>query len=256
MLKLKTTAFAVAAAAVLTGCQSAPKNEGETQIVMQPDGSFIVLDENGNPSDNENANAVAALLGQEMKKRNAPKELAESEIWSADENDNATHIQSGGICPASWGKFERQRQTIFKRDGSDVACGYKHNVTSASFTFYFYRNGMEAKLATEQMEIVLNTTAPTGDLSDVTKLETADGALYSRHTIHTGSDGIIWSDGVLITDDDGWQIKLRTTYPQSQALELESIAILMLKTQIGEVDETGYQPIQQEQPGDDTKSEA
>ncbi len=256
MIKLKNAASALAAGALLAGCQFAPKPETNTQLIMQPDGSFIVLNEDGTPSDDEAANTVAALLGQEMKKRDQPKNLADNEIWVTDEKSNLTHIQSGGICPKTWGTFSLNKPTIFKYDGSDVSCSYLSQSPSASFTFYFYRNAASAEQATEEMALVFETVAPTGQLTDVTKKVMADSIFYTRHSDHTGSDGVERREGVLIADEDGWQIKLRTTYPVSQSIDLEATAELMLKTQIFEVNETGFQPPLQIQPGDELKTEA
>lgn len=259
MRLLKSIMAATASALLLTACAtSSDKEELGTQIVMDLDGNFVVLNEDGTPSTNPDSLLIAQMLSGAMAKTSGA--LENDEILQSDADGNYTHIQSGGICPKTWGTFTRARTpTIFNANGMDVGCSFESEELQSVFTFYFYKNSETIEAEKAQLVSMIKTRVPTAKpVDDVFVMKRGgDEALYDYAIMESqNSNGIKVRDGVFLTDDSGWRLKLRVTYPSSRAVEMESLAALMLQGQMDQVNQYGLIPADRPQPGDEDKIES
>lgn len=256
-MKLQTLGLLTGIASLLlAGCGSTPKpsrNGGVVTAIQKPDGSFAAIDQDGNEVDTPEAQVLLGLLnGIGATQEN----LADDEIWATDASGNLTHIQSGGICPLEWREFSFSRSTIFKRDGSDVSCNFQNEELQASFTFYFYRNSQSVEDDLAGVMDAIKLRVPTSTAVQPNVFPLADSTYSIGMVEGTASNGLTRHDGALITKDSGWQIKLRVTYPAGRAFEMEPIAVTMLRAQLDQVNEDGFTPLRQDQPGDELKTES
>lgn len=232
-----------ALALILAGCASTPDPSGDVSMIIGTDGTYEIVDENGDPVENEDMETLAQLLGQAMAETNQAAELADDEIWSVDSHGNLTHIQSGGICPYEWDEFTLIRPSIFRRDGSDVGCGYQSASLNAIYTFYFYRNDEPLEQHLNGAVETIKSRAPTAKPADLHYLGPGPH-FYSGQVVETTVGEGTKRDAVLIADDDGWRVKLRMTYPGQFAMEHEHLGAIMLQGQLDRVghDSVGVQP--------------
>lgn len=256
MRNSKLSTVAGVAACLLGGCVTPPQTPPDGDIieaVTGPSGELIAIDQNGNEVDSPEALALLELV---RAARGEGPSLNDNEIWHTDTEGNLTHIQSGGICPKAWGDFSRTGSPIFKQDGTDVGCNLQSEELQASFTFYFYRNSQSTEEDLQGVMDTIKLRVPNSKEYQPTLFPLANGD-YSIGMIESAaSNGISLHNGVLIAKDSGWQIKLRVTYPAGRAFEMEPIAVTMLTAQMDQVNEAGFTPIREEQPGDELKTES
>lgn len=259
MKLLKSIMAATASALLLTACATSPDEAaGGSSIMMDLDGNFVVLDEDGNPSTDPTALMLAQALSGAMAETSDT--LEDDEILQSDADGNYTHIQSGGICPKTWGTFTRARTpTIFNANGMDVGCSFESEELQSVFTFYFYKNSETIETEKAQLVSMIKTRVPTAKpVDDVFVMKRGgDKSIYDYAIMESqNSNGIKVRDGVFLTDDSGWRLKLRVTYPSSRAVEMESLATLMLQGQMDQVNQYGLIPADRPQPGDEDKIES
>ncbi len=246
MLKLKFAAAGIIAAYALAGCQTAPVNDnpaGMIRVIEGPDGQLIAVDGNGNEVSSPEAEMLLALTSGLQN----GAELSDEEIWSTDTEGNITHIQSGGICPKTWGEFDRSQTTIYRRDGSDVGCNYMSVSLNSSFTFYVYQSSVSLA---EELDIAsghIQNRKPTAKQVDVYRIPPSPTYVANGFE-STNSSGVKVRDSVLLEDDQGWRVKLRMTYPSEFAQERESLAGIMLQGQVDQVGRNSITTIKQIDP--------
>ncbi|MEO1323549.1 MAG: hypothetical protein AAFV59_11125 [Pseudomonadota bacterium] len=231
---------ALALSLISTGCASTSQSSSERNMILGEDGTFTIVDENGNAVEDENLELLGKLLSQGMAEAMEQQELKDDEIWAVDQDGNLTHIQSGGICPQAWGEFSLVKTSIFKRDGSDVGCNFQSASLNASYTFYFYKNHEPIEQDLESVITAIQSRNPTAKETDLTYL-IPEPRFYIGRVIETVIDGGgVKRDASLIADEAGWRIKLRMTYGANNAVEHEQLGALMLQ---GQVDRVGYDTI-------------
>lgn len=240
---------ALALGFIVSGCATSPERSTETNIVLNEDGSFSVLDENGNPAEDERLQRLGQLLSQAKQAVAEPEELSDDEIWSVDPEGNLTHIQSGGFCPYEWGEFTLIRPSIFKRDGSDVGCNFQSTNLNASYTFYFYRNAEPIEQDLQGVVDAIKSRNPTAKEAGLNFLG-PEPRYYLGRVLETAIDGAsVTRNAALIADEAGWRVKMRMTYNAQNALEREHLGAIMLR---GQLDRIGHNMIGM----DPNKSEA
>jgi len=233
----KTVAIAASTLAFATGCATTDPAPAATTIQVGLDGSFVVVDEDGNPTDSPEANFLAAMLAQSMANSQT---LPEEEIWAKDETGDFTHIQSGGICPEVWNTFELKKKSINQPDGSDVSCNYQDS--QAAFTFYFFKNSQSALEHSKGVIELIKVRSPRAKPVEFVNPQFSKSQMYGLALKGPDSSGKDIRDAVLVTDNDGWQIKLRMTYYDEVAAAYEMRAQLMLLAQMDQINPQGYQP--------------
>ena len=251
MKKLFSVVASIGLFSFLTAC-STTNPAGDRNIIVGTDGTYKVTDGNGDPvtDPDDPAAALAAALSVEMAKQNS---LSDEEIWAIDTDGNRTHIQSGGICPTSWGSFELVRPSIFKRDGSDVGCNYQSDI-GASFTFYYFKAPETAQTHAESAFENVKLRVPTGKPSELLiPLQFASYEAFGEVIRSTDSAGYEYNDGLFVAETDGWLVKLRATYLTGRAAEIESVMQAMYLGAIESVTPEGYSPPLKDQPGDEDK---
>lgn len=223
---------------IVTGCASTPDPTDDRTLEIGEDGAYAVLDGDGNPVDDPELERLGQALAEGLAKTDPNRELSNDEIWSVDAAGNLTHIQSGGICPLRWGEFVLNKPTIFKRNGMDVGCNFQSESLRSSFTFYFYTNSESPKQELDGVMSAIKSRNPNG--RDVALNYLGPEPQYVGAAIESVEDGAeATRDAILLTEDDGWRIKLRMTYPAEFAVEREHLAAIMLQGQIDRVNRNG-----------------
>jgi hypothetical protein len=229
--------FCASVLIVAAACASTPEeNEGMT-IYVDPETGQASVDEDAS----DDAKLLADLMGQAMRGELKP-DLPDEEIWAFDAKGNATHLQSGMICPVQWGDMSRAGEvTVFKQTGMDVGCNYT-NGAGAIFTMYAYRNGMSVtdELDTLMTDVVRARTP----VHEESSMFTAPGN-PSRGFSYIG-DAITYSDvnsrsmktGVFLMNADVWRFKLRVTYLNEEAGQKEAFAGMVMMGQFDRM--TGF----------------
>ena len=203
--------LALGAAAILSACATTPAEEAPV------------------------APASAAMQAEpESEAQASPPELTAEQIWSFDAAGNATHIQSGLICPLSWGGFQRTNIHIFRTDGQDVGCNYEDG-NDAIVTVYAYRSPLpvptELKQIMEQVVKVRHPVYEDADFNNPARVGPTDNEFnYLADVIsYRNSDGQAMKSGLALADYYGWRTKARLTYPEAGAEDLEFfVNIVML----------------------------
>jgi len=188
---------------------------------------IIYKDEDGNVVTDPPPEAL--LLGALLGGLKQSSELADDEIFKIDSNDNYTHLQSGFICPKEWSGFQRTEATIYKQTGNDVGCNYI-NADSSLVTIYAYS---------------YSNLGPIGDELD----QVMEQIVKARHPIHEDADMIIGApprenkfgyigdaitfddpngetikSGLFLADAGTWRLKVRVTYLENHARDVETFA--------------------------------
>lgn len=225
----KLTILLAGLALIPAACQSAPESEpsGNTVIYVAEDGSgAVVVDENGNPVDDPLMQGLADMLSKGL----APKELTPEEIFLRDEYDNATHIQSGVVCPVTWGAFERERVSIFKADGTDVGCNYL-GPDGAIMTLYAYQRDIALEDEMAGLEDTIDMRNPGSRPDDMNEFgPSPDGFRYLTYTVaFRNTDGTAMKSGALLGEHRGWRLKARITYTARTANDVEYFAFMALR---------------------------
>ena len=224
---LKAAAGALALAC--TACASAPSTEQDgINLYVDPAMGKYSVDENAS----DDAKALAEVMNKLSPEQEAPAELTDAEIWRTDEAGNMTHIQSGLICPATWSGFARQGSQIYKRSGQDVGCTYVSG--DSIISFYAYRNGgTVAEEVNGVMDQVVKARHPVNMPSSIAVLESfAPRGEFAMGTIgYKNARDDAMKSGVLINELAGWRLKIRYTFPVSDAERTEGLIVASLMGQ-------------------------
>lgn len=251
MSKLTSSLIALSALALSGACATTDASD-DRNIALGMDGSVAVTDGDGNPitDPDDPTVALAQMLGQEMAKANA---LSEDEIWAIDADGNRNHIQSGGICPATWGAFEINQASIFNSQGTDVGCNYQSEV-GAAFTFYYFKSSESAETHAEGAMEQVKLRNPKGKATDLLfPIQFMNHDVYGDQIVSTSSDGIELNDGLYVVETHDWLVKLRVTYLTGRAATIEPMMQTMLLGAVESVSPEGYTPKRNVQPGDEDK---
>lgn len=222
----------------LSACASAPEPE--------PNSVNLVVDEQGKIQSIEGGDpGFAKILEFALRGGLSEDALSDDEIWRSEDDGNLRHIQSGGICPQNWGSFERTQNVIYDQNGSDVGCNYVSNDLYTDLTFYFYRNDepLEQEFA-GVMDIVKNRHPASKDsaLPNINVPGSQAFSYLSDAIEFSNSNGIKLRSGALLTEREGWRVKMRVTYPADFAAQIETIAPTMLLGQFDRMDANGIAP--------------
>ena len=211
---------AATCALALLGACATTANKAETKdtaIYVDPDTGEVATD----PDASDEAKAAADMLGAVMR-----GDLPDDHIWKLDADGNATHLQSGMICPKVWSGYQRGEPIIFKQNGQDVGCNYS-NAERAIVTFYTYRtpHSMEEELEAI-METVVKARNPVHKESDVFIATSAGAPMQSVGDAITfaAEDGEIIQTGLYLANAAGWRLKVRVTYPEAISDSVENFA--------------------------------
>lgn len=225
VLKAAAGAFALVCAA----CASTQPSESDgIKLYVDPETGRYSADEDAS----DDAKAIADLMNMFSTEQEADVELTDAEIWRTDEVGNMTHIQSGLICPANWSGFARQDSQIYKRSGQDVGCTYVSGNSIVSF--YAYRNGgTVAEEVKGVMDQIVKARHPVNSPSSIAVLETfAQRGEFAIGTIsYKDAHDEAMKSGVLINQIAGWRLKIRYTFPVSDAQRTEGLIVASLMGQ-------------------------
>ena len=236
---MKFAKYAVVALVGVSACASSEPS-GDLKVYVDEDGNIISVD-----GENPALADIAALLGGAMNGESDAKALKEDDIWSADSSDNLQHIQSGGICPMNWGSFIRTNNVTYSNDGSNVGCGYESAELYTIVTFYFYKNPEPIKQEFKGVMDLIRTRNPVHQDSSFTNIfsNSVSGFSYLADAIsYENSSGALIRSGALLSERDGWRIKMRITYPADYAPQIESIVTTMQLAQYDKISEDGITP--------------
>lgn len=227
-----------ALAALALGACATTEPSKDINVVMDEDGNIVGI-ESEDP-------AMTALLESVLTQQKSTGDaLEESEIWQDDGDDNFRHIQSGGLCPEKWGSFTRSSKVIYKQDGSDVGCGYESAELYTAVTFYFYKNGEPIEQEFDGVMGLIKNRTPAHKDAAFTNLapSSTSGFSYLAGAIdYKNTNGATLRSAALLTQKDGWRLKMRVTYPADYAPEIETTAVTMLLGQFDVLRASGTKP--------------
>lgn len=220
---------------LMSACSTTEKaTDTPPHIVLEDDGSFSVTDKDGNPIDDPRAESLSNALTLEMARSQT---LEDDEIWAIDSDGNLTHIQSGGLCPLEWEQFTLSKPVIFQRNGLDVGCNFQSQELQASFTFYFYFNqenhALRAEL--EGASAAMKYRVPLAKSVDMQVPENPSQVMIGEAIEGQGEAQPAKRDAIVLTEENGWFVKLRMTYPAATAAALETLGSVMLLAQTEQI---------------------
>ncbi|MEM0984718.1 MAG: hypothetical protein AAGJ32_00580 [Pseudomonadota bacterium] len=173
-----------------------------------------------------------------------------SPSWTLADDDTATHVQSGGVCPATVGAFARFGLPDFRPNGLDVGCQYETADQTGILTLYFSDFApMTAEQHLGQMIQVAEITRGLGLDRDGTKA--CQDALILRVSAETGDAAVEAPACAVLSNDDAaslilvetfgrWHFKIRLTQPgtvESALGDMVSLAGDLLFLQTGAIGE-------------------
>lgn len=230
----------MAAGLALAACATAPEPEREIHVGVGPDGELVFMVPEG--ADEEEAAMVAALnqIMTQIDEEDAepaaqaePEVLAEEDIWQELEGGHLLHVQSGAICATTMGGIARERELVFAPDGSDVGCNYADAARQQSYmTFYIYHRPHDA--ATEWQESMAGLTTRHPGAQEV-PYGTTSGSYVSTTLLLEGADGATVRSSLLLSEANGWYLKMRVTCPAVECASVEQLAGIGLMGQIDRV---------------------
>jgi hypothetical protein len=147
-------------------------------------------------------------------------------IWRFDDNNDATHLQTGLVCSATSGDFKRIELRFYKASGLDVSCNYRDSEKTL-VTLYMTRRGTESvaddfKSAKQELTQVTPSAQP---LPDTDQKAFASDMKWST-LLYSEQGGQVHS-GIWITDLHGWTLEYRATYAAAnEATALSEMAAL------------------------------
>jgi len=248
-MRIMTRTACLGVMLTLAACSTAPAQNTDT-IYFDPDSGEYSVDENAS----DDSRALAALLGM-AQELNQPQDLSDEEIWRSDAEGNLTHIQSGLICPVTWGGYIRTRETIYNRNGEDVSCNYGEGHSTA-VTYYAYRTAMsvEDELVGIMEQVVKARHPVHADAAILNASAPANGFNYVGDAIsYSDANGQEMKSGLVLADVANWRLKVRITYPLENAEALEAFVGASLLGQWDNVRETQRsRPVETESPDEDT----
>ena len=233
----------------LAACSTAPEKNTNT-VYFDPDSGEYSVGENASDDTRE----LAALLGMAAD-LNQPQDLSDEEIWRSDADGNLTHIQSGLICPVTWGGYIRTNETIYNRNGEDVSCNYGDG-NSTVVTYYAYRTAMsvEDELVGIMEQVVKARHPVYAEAAILNASASSNGFHYVGDAIsYSDANGQEMKSGLVLADATGWRLKVRITYPLENAEKLEAFVGASLLGQWDGVRETQLsRPAETASPNEDT----
>jgi len=147
-------------------------------------------------------------------------------IWRLDDKNDATHLQTGLVCPAISGNFKRTAMRFYKASGLDVSCNYLDSEKTL-VTIYLTRRGTQSVADDfENAKRELTQVTPTAQpLPDTDQKAFVSDMKWST-LLYSEQDGRIHS-GIWITDLHGWTFEYRATYAvANEATALSEMAAL------------------------------
>jgi hypothetical protein len=226
---LRTWTVALASLALVSACQSTPKEDNAMVIEIGEDGQMRVVSAGDSPKDQAMALVLQSLMNDVVKEAEAAEPLSDEEVWHKDAGGNLTHIQSGAQCPVKWGDYARGRVTTIAPDGTDVGCNY-NSPDGKVQTLYIYKSDLS--LADE-----LTSTVETMKLRQPVSEEAHFGApgaakgYVAQALAYTTASGERMRTSVLLTDGGEWRLKIRLTCPADGAQTAEIAAGIALTGQ-------------------------
>lgn len=212
---LRKLTVALTSLALVSACQTAPKDDNAMVIEIGEDGQMRVVSAGDSPEDQAMALVLQSLMNDVVKEAEAAEPLSEEEIWHKDEAGNLTHIQSGAQCPMKWGDFVRERTGVYAADGTNVGCNY--NAPDGRIqTFYAYRT--DVSLADDLADAfgAMKTRQPVSE-----EVAFGSGMPYAgylgRALSYKTADGTGMRTSVLLADSGGWRLKIRLTCQANDA---------------------------------------
>lgn len=162
-----------------------------------------------------------------------PPGLTDAQIWRTDGAGNQTHIQSGLLCPASWGEMKRQSSDIFNRSGQDVGCNYVDSHGSI-ITFYAYHNPASPAVEVASiMDQIVRARHPVHQPFVLTALTSFPmrGDFAVDSILFNDANGTALISGVATNEFSGWRLKFRYTFRESQAERIEAFLLASIMGQ-------------------------
>jgi len=144
-------------------------------------------------------------------------------IFLVDDKGDATHLETGWICPAVFGDYRRANLHNYNAYGLDVPCGYAS--TDSTITLYLTKNSggdLKGEFESAKDALVHRATdaAPLAD-ADQTTFPSDRDWLHAIYSSHNGA----MRDGVWYAWYGDWEFEIRATYPaQSTAAMFAMLA--------------------------------
>jgi hypothetical protein len=147
-------------------------------------------------------------------------------IWRLDDHNDATHVQTGLVCPASSGNFKRIEMRFYKASGLDISCNYR-DADKTLITIYLTRRGTQsvADDFTEAKRELVQVQPAARPLSDAEQKTFAPDLKWLT-LLYSEQGGQVHS-GIWIADFHGWTLEYRATYAtDNEASALTEMAAL------------------------------
>jgi hypothetical protein len=137
-------------------------------------------------------------------------------VWRPAPGDVFEHLQSGLSCPGDVKGFRRTGVATYDDFGLDVSCGY--NSQTAAITLYLTRRGSSSDAfsgAKQSLEETWRARAPRVLADGPVTLDGREWLRAEYELIGGGMRTAIW-----VTDQHGWVLKFRATYPATSSQEV------------------------------------
>ena len=157
---------------------------------------------------------------------NTTQQTIPHSIWRLDDKNDATHLQTGLVCPATSGNFPRVAMRFYKASGLDISCNYRDSEKTL-ITNYLTRRSTESVAddfegAKRELTQVTPAAQP---LPDADQKSFASDMKWST-LLYSEQSGQIHS-GIWIADLHGWTLEYRATYAAAnEAAALSEMATL------------------------------
>jgi hypothetical protein len=203
--------MAIAAAAVLTGCQtSAPAVE--TPL----DGARRVVSTGGAPTVPDGVTLFDPPVGP----------LAPEQVWRVDGQDLVTHVLSGATCPGMLGGLRRDKQTIYRQNGMDVGCNY---IGDGPTVLRFYIFTSETGGLDSEMRVATDSIRAQQPIAKRAQPSPAAAAFRNYAVTEADANGVMTRNSLLMTQvNGGWILKVRVTCREADAVRTEDLAARLL----------------------------